>query len=149
MEGTIHKGHPNIQSYDNYVGKVSMNGEEYYVRFTVTNQSSESGIHSYFVSNVELYEKTADSLSQPITTRTRGTINGIVDAKLQQFFNSAKFSENSIREYSIIGVKGAASLDAAEEVATRMDNLKYELLKAGGKCMVGQRVTAYILPKRV
>ena len=106
-DGTVHKKHPNVGRFDNYVGKVSINDREYYVRTTVQcSENSNFGTHSFMVTAVELYEKTADGLSLPITTRARGTngginpesriipitsrgttdLNGIVDAKLQQFF---------------------------------------------------------------
>ncbi|MDE5786709.1 MAG: hypothetical protein K2H98_09270, partial [Duncaniella sp.] len=90
-DGTIHKEHPNVRSFDNYVGKVLMDGKEYYVRITVQdNRSSDSGTHSFMATEVEIYEETANGLSLPITTRARGTIDGIVDAKIREFFESAK-----------------------------------------------------------
>lgn len=114
LDGTVHKEHPNVGRFDNYVGKVSINDREYYVRTTV--QCSENynfGTHFFMVTAVELYEKTADGLSLPITTRARGTngginpesrtipitsrgttdLNGIVDAKLQQFFEKVNIRE--------------------------------------------------------
>ena len=90
-DGTIHKQHPNVRSFDNYVGKVLMDGKKYYVRITVQdNRSSDSGTHSFMATEVEIYEETANGLSLPITTRARGTIDGIVDAKIREFFESAK-----------------------------------------------------------
>ena len=97
-DGTIHKAHPNIEKVDNYVGKLSIDGIEYFVRYTINHQQGESGVHSYFVSNVELYKNTAESLSLPITTRTRGTFDGIVVAKLQQFFETSKLLDEKSSE---------------------------------------------------
>ena len=110
-DGTVHKEHPNVDSFDNYVGKVSIEGKEYYVRTTVQHsEKSTTGTHSFMVTQVEVYEKTANALSLPITTRARGNVggdnatesrtipissrettdfDGIVDAKLQQFFERA------------------------------------------------------------
>ena len=113
-DGTVHKEHPNVGRFDNYVGKVSINDREYYVRTTVQcSENSNFGTHSFMVTAVELYEKTADGLSLPITTRARGTngginpesriipitsrgttdLNGIVDAKLQQFFEKVNIRQ--------------------------------------------------------
>ena len=110
-DGTVHKKHPNVDSFDNYVGKVEISGREYYVRTTIQrSEKSSTGTHSFMVTQVDVYEKTANALSLPITTRARGNEGGnqskdgltipkfpsvenanpiIVDAKLQQFFERA------------------------------------------------------------
>ena len=89
-DGTVHKAHPNISKFYNYIGKVKIGGKEYYVRTTVKEEmSGQSGTHSYMVTDVSLYDKTTKSLSLPITTRARGTLSGIVDAKLKDFFDYA------------------------------------------------------------
>ena len=109
-DGTEHKYHPNISAHHNYVSKVSIEGKEYYVRTTVTEQKGSTGTHSFMVSDVSLYGNSATSLSLPITTRARGTDNGIVDAKLQEFFdyangmqikNDSDLSENSSVKFSL------------------------------------------------
>ena len=93
-DGTIHKAHPNVQSFDNYVGKVRIEDKDYYLRFTVQqSEKNSSGTHSFMVTEVDLYEKTANGLSLPITTRARLTKDGIIDTKLQQFFKEAKLDE--------------------------------------------------------
>ena len=110
-DGSVHKYHPNVTTFDNYVGKVVIGGKEFYVRTTVENGVGQSGAHSFFVSGVEVYEKTADGLSVPNfpsgesdhqrldnpageTTsteipRVKPAADGIVDAKLRQFFERA------------------------------------------------------------
>lgn len=114
-DGSVHKKHPNVGSFDNYVGKVNIDGKEYYVRTTVQRgYDGRNGTHSFFVTDVSLYEKAADidsspgypratetsgnnsaeGLSLPITTRARGTNDGVVDAKLQQFFERASSEAN-------------------------------------------------------
>lgn len=93
-DGTVHRVHPNVDSFDNYVGKVSINGKEYYVRTTVQTQEGQSGPHSVFVTEVSIYENTASSLSYPGTPRARVTTDGIVDTKLQQFFERASSEAN-------------------------------------------------------
>ena len=95
-DGTVHKPHRNIESYDNYIGKVELDGKEYYVRFTVANEKGESGVHSQFVSNVELYNNSTKNASGlDLTLQSRLVLDGITDAKLQQFFESAKSAEQN------------------------------------------------------
>lgn len=90
-DGTIHKKHPNIIGYHNYVGKVNVDGIEYYVRFTVQEEKSgKRGTHSFFVSEVALYENPHSD----VTTDTKNHLGktssaGIVDAKLKDFFDYA------------------------------------------------------------
>lgn len=89
-DGTEHKEHKNILSFDNYVGKIKLDGKEYYVRFTVQNEKERSGTHSFFVSNVDVYEKPTDSQTIPITSRGTTGFDGIPDTKLAEFFERAK-----------------------------------------------------------
>lgn len=77
-----HKFHPNIKAYHNYVGKVSADGKEYYVRFTVREETVRKNkkknpnneVHSFAVSAVELYEKKKDSSPAIHTEQTSGDI---------------------------------------------------------------------------
>lgn len=50
------------------------------------------------VTDVDLYNKSTNGLSLPITIRMRGTTSEIVDAKLQDFFEYAQ-------QHSLIKVK--------------------------------------------
>lgn len=110
-DGTIHKNHPNVESFDNYVGKIKLDGRDYYVRTTVKREIGQAGTHSFFITDVELYEKTVvgltlpnfpsgesslqrpvnpiESRTIPITSRGTTDIDGIVDAKLLKFFERA------------------------------------------------------------
>ena len=91
-DGTIHKSHPNIKAFHNYIGKVSINGVEYYVRTTVQEEvSGKTGTHSFMVTDVGVYNNSTSGLSLPITTRMRGTTSGFVYAKLLVFFDISKF----------------------------------------------------------
>ena len=90
-DGTIHKEHRNVTSYDNYVAKAAIDDKEYYVRFTVMNESDgKRGLHSSMVTNIVLYDETVNVASASTTTGGRLDIDGIVDAKLKQFFESAR-----------------------------------------------------------
>ena len=98
MDGTIHKERRNVTSYDNYVAKAAIDEKEYYVRFTVMNESDgKRGLHSSMVTNVVLYDETANVASASTTTGGRLDIDGIVDAKLKLFFESASNEEKKIR----------------------------------------------------
>ena len=56
------------------------------------------GAHSFFVSNVEVYSNPTESRTIPITSRGTTNFDGIVDAKLRQFFESAKDSSKVVDE---------------------------------------------------
>ena len=88
-DGTVHKGHDNIISFDNYVGVVEIDGKRYFVRTTVQNEIGRSGTHAFFVSNVDVYENPRENRTIPITSRGTTDFNGVLDAKLQQFFERA------------------------------------------------------------
>ncbi|MCC8176185.1 MAG: hypothetical protein LIO91_07105, partial [Bacteroidales bacterium] len=86
-DGTTHKGHPNVETFDNYVGKVSLNGQDYYVRYTVqSNRDGEAGTHSMFVTDVELYNNAGERVNDTEFPSGRTPSDGVVDAKLQRFF---------------------------------------------------------------
>lgn len=89
-DGSTHKRHSDIVSRDNYVGKALIQGEEYFVRFNVQNKKKESGVHSTMVTSVDVYENT--STTEAIPTIHGGNLDyrGITDAKLREFFESAK-----------------------------------------------------------
>ena len=96
-DGTIHKAHPNVVSFDNYVGKVTINGKEYYVRTTVKSQRVGAGAHSFFVTEVDVYEKSANGLSVPNFPSGERDHQRIIDAKLQQFFDYANGKANKMQ----------------------------------------------------
>ena len=95
-DGTIHKRHPNIKAFHNYVGKVSIGNKQYYVRFTVQEGTdTKQGTHNFFVSDIALYNNTVRN----VTTDTNNTLgntntNGIVDAKLKNFLENTVDNTN-------------------------------------------------------
>lgn len=95
-DGTEHKAHPNVASFDNYVNKAIIEGQEYYVRMTVQKTiDTTTGLHSCFVSNVDVYEKTATGVTDSaISRRPKFPYDGVVDTKLQQFFERASSEAN-------------------------------------------------------
>lgn len=98
-DGTTHKQHTDIVSRDNYVGKALIDGEEYFVRFNVQNKKKESGVHSTMVTSVDVYKNT--STIEAIPTIHGGNLDyrGITDAKLREFFESAKKYPENLNDY--------------------------------------------------
>nr|DAM61229.1 MAG TPA: Type I restriction enzyme [Caudoviricetes sp.] len=96
VDGTEHKVHPNVSSFDNYVNKARIDDQDYYVRMTVQKTiDNTTGVHSCFVSNVDVYEKpVTGETDSAILRRPKLPYDGIVDAKLQQFFERASSEAN-------------------------------------------------------
>ncbi len=100
-DGTIHKEHPNILGYHNYIGKINIDGINYYVRFTVQEEKGKprNGLHSAFVSNIELYnEKTTNAHLTGLPIRQEKDFTKVVDTKLRDFFERAKIAEENLRK---------------------------------------------------
>lgn len=80
------------------MAKAAIDEKEYYVRFTVMNESDgKRGLRSSMVTNVVLYDETANVASASTITGGRLDIDGIVDAKLKLFFESASSEEKKLR----------------------------------------------------
>ena len=93
-----HKEHDNVENYNHYVNKFSIDGQEYYIRFTVPvifNSKSASMVHSSAISEVSIY-KNGDSSMAPQKTadNSRPTF---VDEKLADFLNSV--NEKDVKIY--------------------------------------------------
>ena len=118
-DGTKHKAHPNVLSFDNYVNKVSIENCEYYVRMTVQNTvDNTTGLHSCFVSDIDLYENTAiGRTDSAISRRPNDSFSGIVDAKLQQFFERASSVESKNFHGASEGENGASDEADSQDYA--------------------------------
>lgn len=118
-DGTKHKAHPNVLSFDNYVNKVSIENCEYYVRMTVQNTvDNTTGLHSCFVSDIDLYENTAiGRTDSAISRRPNDSFSGIVDAKLQQFFERASSVESKNSHGASEGENGASDEADSQDYA--------------------------------
>lgn len=118
-DGTKHKAHPNVLSFDNYVNKVSIENCEYYVRMTVQNTvDNTTGLHSCFVSDIDLYENTATGRTDSaISRRPNDSFSGIVDAKLQQFFERASSVESKKSHGTSEGENGASDEADSQDYA--------------------------------
>ena len=98
-DGTAHKAHRDIYERDNYVGKVKIGEQEYFVRFNVQNKKKESGVHSTMVTNVDIYKKSAEIGAIPTIHGGNSNYDRIVDAKLREFFESAKRNPDNLSDY--------------------------------------------------
>jgi len=91
-----HKHHPNIKEYHNYINKFSDETDEYYIRFTVSEEKikrrkhSKNYIHSAFISAIVIY-KNGDG-SQRIREKSPGetSTSPSYDYKLMDFLDSVK-----------------------------------------------------------
>ena len=60
------------------------------MRITVVNTGTDNtGVHSHFISEVQLYEKAHGDSSNPTIRRERLISEGLTDAKLQALFEIA------------------------------------------------------------
>ena len=101
IDGTSHRPHPNVKSFDNYVAKAKIGSQEYFVRMTIQNPqgNSASGVHSSMVTNVELYENPAKLNSLPTIHGGAVNYDRITDAKLREFFENAKKNPENLSDY--------------------------------------------------
>ena len=91
-----HKYHPNIKEYHHYLNKFNDEIDEYYIRFTLSEEKAKKRklgknyIHSAFISNICIY-KNGDG-SQRIRENSPGETSSspFYDYRLMNFFNSVK-----------------------------------------------------------
>lgn len=95
-----HKEHSNFKGYHHYVGKISLDGRDYYVRFALQEINTRkknivpNQLHSAFVSDVEIMSagNRVNTGNSPATAETSTP----VDVKLQNFIESSRTAvENS------------------------------------------------------
>lgn len=103
-DGSTHKEHDNFKGYHNYLGKVKIDNEEYFVRFTLQETTSKKAqrnqFHDLFVSDVELYKnKTAGSRNLPDNNRTTDEPRGL-DKILNEVLE--KVNKNQTHDHSLI-----------------------------------------------
>ncbi len=84
-----HKYHPNYERYENYVNKFTVNGESYYIRFTVPivrNGKPPHNVHSSAISEVHIYKKGSLVMTPQKTAGSPASL--FVDDRLADFFAS-------------------------------------------------------------
>jgi len=99
-----HKDHTsNFVGYHHYVNRFLADGKEYYVRFTVQEIKTRkrdfvpNQMHSAHITDVEIYNASRNVISGIIDPATKST-SVKVDAKLQNFFESARNSSKIVDE---------------------------------------------------
>ena len=102
-----HKIHGNFEGYHHYLGKVSLDGNDFYVRLTVqelhTNPSKKKPVgftpnqlHSAHISDVEIYNADQHPVDSQIINRATDDVTSTkYDAKLHDFLKSAKDAEEN------------------------------------------------------
>ena len=147
-DGTIHKEHRGFIGYGNYLNKVLIDGKEYYVRFTIQRKKNESGLHSSFVSNVELYENPIAVAYVPSQGRGRLDYDRITDAKLKIYFDKCK--ENAEKLLSISNKNEGTTLNLHKVFDTTEEKENTSLIFDTAKKKFGLtsdlREAGYILP---
>ncbi len=98
-----HKEHPNIKSFNNYVNKISLDGKNYYIRFTAReeypgkknpNRKMIDNLHSCAVSDIALYEiRKGNSLISPGADPEEKSSRPFSDDILIEFFRQVKEKE--------------------------------------------------------
>jgi hypothetical protein len=114
-DGSIHKPHPDVETYRSHVNKfIDENDNEYYIHFVTyikkraqknkPKKDTVNEIHSTFISEVYLYEENPEGgrASQPTgTDNSSGESHPCSDINLAKFFNSVK--ENLSKDANLSG----------------------------------------------
>ena len=96
-----HKQHRSYESYEHYVNKFTINGNEYFIRFTVPvikNNPNSDNVHSTAVSEVAVYQNERASTvvsafnnaESNVGISGKGGSSQFRDGKLADFLNSVK-----------------------------------------------------------
>ena len=96
-----HKQHRSYESYEHYVNKFTINGNEYFIRFTVPvikNNPNSDNVHSTAVSEVAVYQNERASTvvsafnnaESNVGISGKGGSSQFIDGKLANFLNSVK-----------------------------------------------------------
>ena len=89
----------NIVGSHNYLGKVRVNNEDYYVRITAqeltpswkqNEKQGKSNFHNMAVSDIAIYDESGSSVTAKDYSIDNDNRNHFVDAKLQHFFKTAR-----------------------------------------------------------
>ncbi len=144
-----HKDHSsNFVGYHHYLNKISIDGKEYYVRFTAqevrTNPSKKKGesftpyqFHSSSISDIAIYENMEGSVESTGTYLSTGANHAYVDTKLANFLKDAKDSyENSSKVVDENGeprvVDGHFMVQEKEDVSIEVLEKEFEELAQKG-----------------
>ena len=94
----------NIVGSHNYLGKVRVNDEDYYVRITAqeltpswkqNEKQGKSNFHNMAVSDIAIYDESGSSVTAKDYSIDNDNRNRFVDAKLQHFFETAREAQEN------------------------------------------------------
>lgn len=118
-----HKVHDNVERYNHYLNKFSINGTEYYIRFTtpiITNSKAAANVHSSAISEVSIYKGGGSGVT---LIQTPGNPSPLfVDRKLADFFNSVKPEDVKVK----LDENGEPILDHRPDTDARVFNVSSE-----------------------
>jgi hypothetical protein len=98
-DGSAHKEHSNVEAYHHFVNKATVNGNPYYIRFTVEELKTRGQLHSAHITGVEVInEKSRDSDRSLPGKHLGGTAQPAYDYNLTEFLNSVKNKDFGLSE---------------------------------------------------
>lgn len=100
-DNSTHKGRRNILEFRNYVNKIELDGNEYFVRFMVfAGKGDATSTHYHRVSNIEFYKENQPEVRRPVLTERLGSLRVDNDTNLEQFFELAKKSSEGLEDFA-------------------------------------------------
>jgi len=123
--------HVNISGYQNYLSKVRLSGDEYWVRFTVQDVKKPGGneLHSAFVSDVEITKAEFGGDPSGVSKPTMGARSSLVDHKLKHWLSYVKKEYETVQSASrsikdilsdlntLLGEKGSLNLSEIKNLS--------------------------------
>ncbi|MCL2845880.1 MAG: hypothetical protein FWE23_10620 [Chitinivibrionia bacterium] len=85
-----HKRHANVKEYHQYINKFSDGSDEYYIRFTVSEEkgSGRNSMYSATLSEISIYKKDGNLNQSSDYARSEAGLPPFVDRKLQKFLTT-------------------------------------------------------------
>ena len=125
-----HKAHGNIDAVEHYLNKFSINGKEYFIRFTVPvirNENEAGKVHSSAISEVSIYER-RDSTLYPLNTAGSSSPS-FIDRKLADLLNSVKPEDVKVK----LDENGEPKVENAGTFNPDNPDIRYSLDENGWK----------------
>jgi hypothetical protein len=90
-----HKRHANIKEYHQYINKFLGDGNEYYIRFTVSEEkgSGRNSMYSATLSETSAYKKDGNLNQSSDYARSEAGLPPFIDRKLQSFLYTIKYTK--------------------------------------------------------
>ena len=125
-----HKQHSNLKDYHHYLGKISFDGQEYYVRFTVQELTpswkrreriGQSQLHNTAISDINIYKKSDPSVTTEDYSIGNDNRDRFVDTKLQEFFEKAREAQENTSK--VVDENGEPLVQALSEYMHDIEKL--------------------------